>query len=300
MNYFSLQISLAAVLPAWVLAGYVFYRDRVEKEPWWLLALLFALGAVVYVPGYFACRGIAGGLDALFASHITYDLQGNPTYAAPWAEFLHPALVVLGTVLVQEILKWLAMFLPTFRSRQFNCLFDGVVYGVFTALGFGTAENLLYAWQGGWDALLLRSLTTLPGHLYCGVVMGCCYTLWLLYRTAKQAEKHYENLGLVQVRKPIHSGVWFITMLLLPVALHGSYALVGTFRSGVLDAVYYVCNGALFVLCMLAVRRLSAQDAYRGRYADALLDQKYPQIRDLCTDVEGELPGKPPKEADHE
>ena len=79
MNYFSLEISLAAVLPALVLAGYVFYRDRVEKEPWWLLALLFALGAVVYVPGYFACRGIAGGLDALFASHITYDLQGNPT-----------------------------------------------------------------------------------------------------------------------------------------------------------------------------------------------------------------------------
>lgn len=287
MNHLSLEISLAAVVPALVLAGYVFCRDRVEKEPLWLLALLMALGVLAYIPAYYARILVSGLVDRLFAPLATYDIQGNATFSEPWAEYAHGLLVVLlGTAAVQELLKWLAMLLPTFRSRQFNCLFDGVVYGAFTALGFGMAENLHYAWQGGWDALLLRCLTTLPGHLYCGVIMGVCYTLWRLYRTAARGEREYQRRGLIQVTKPLRSGGWFAGMLLLPMLLSGVMGFAGYFGTPLFDGVYYLLNASLFVGCMLVIRRMSGEDAYRGRYADALLDKKYPATRDLCDDLE--------------
>ena len=50
MNHFSFELSLIAVLPALLLCGFIFFKDRIEREPLGLLAILFGAGAISYIP----------------------------------------------------------------------------------------------------------------------------------------------------------------------------------------------------------------------------------------------------------
>lgn len=290
MNFISPEISLAAIIPAVILAAYVFFHDKVEKEPVGLLLLLFGAGGVSYIPAYFAERGLTDLIDLLFSDYITYDFQGVATYSSELVKYGHGVLVVfLGIALVEEMLKWLAMFLITRRNKNFNCLFDGVVYGTFVSLGFAMVENVIFAWQGGWDMLLFRTMITLPGHLYFGILMGYCYTMWMVYRSASLAEKEYEKRGLIKITKPYKTGGWFASMIIFPVIYHGIYGFAEFFRSGTTDIIFYIINAICFVICIAGVSRISRTDTYRGRYADALLDKKYPETRGVCDDIEEDL-----------
>lgn len=290
MNFISPEISVAAIIPAVILAAYVFFHDKVEKEPAGLLALLFVAGGAAYIPAYFAKKGTTGLIDSLFSEYVTYDFQGTATYSSEAVKYAHGVLVVfIGVALVEELLKWLVMFLVTRRNKNFNCLFDGVVYGTFVSLGFAMVENVVFAWQGGWDMLLFRTLITLPGHLYFGILMGYCYTMWMVYRSAALAEKEYEKRGLIKIVKPYKTGGWFAAMIILPVVYHGVYGLAEFFRSNTSDVIFYVINAVCFVICIVGISKISRTDTYRGRYADGLLDKKYPETRGVCDDIEEDL-----------
>jgi len=181
MNFISPEISLAAIIPAVILAAYVFFNDRVEKEPIPLLLLLFGAGGISYIPAYFAERGLTSVIDSLFSDYITYDFQGVATYSSDLVKYGHGLLVVfVGIALIEEVVKWLVMFLITHKNKNFNCLFDGVVYGTFVSLGFAVVENVIFAWQSGWDTLVFITLISLPGHLYFG------------YTEIKESGKRYQ------------------------------------------------------------------------------------------------------------
>lgn len=290
MNFISPEISLAAIIPAVILAAYVFFNDRVEKEPIPLLLLLFGAGGISYIPAYFAERGLTSVIDSLFSDYITYDFQGVATYSSDLVKYGHGLLVVfVGIALIEEVVKWLVMFLITHKNKNFNCLFDGVVYGTFVSLGFAVVENIIFAWQSGWDTLVFRTLISLPGHLYFGILMGYCYTMWRVYRSAAIAEKEYEERGLIRITKPFRSGGWFVAMVVFPILYHGIYGFAEFFRSQISDIVFYVLNGIFFVICIVGIHKISRTDTYRGRYADALLDKKYPETKGICDDIEKDL-----------
>ncbi len=290
MNFVSFELSIASLIPALCLAAYVFFSDRVDKEPIPLLALLLALGGAAYLPAFALEKLTTRGFDKLFAPFATFDLSGNATYSSRLAELGHGLLItVIGVALIEELTKWAVMFFITRKNKNFNCLFDGLVYGTFTALGFAIIENIRYAYIGGWDTLLLRSITSVPGHLYFGIIMGYFFTMWRVYKTAKAAEKEYARRGLITVTKPFRSGGWFAAMIIIPIMQHGAYALAGFFPSLTMDIIFYSMNLILLILCLVGVRKISRIDAIRGRYADAMLDAKYPQIKNLCDDVEEDL-----------
>ena len=290
MNFVSFEISIAAAIPAVLLALYVFWKDKVEKEPIGLLAILFAVGGVSQFAAFYVEKLVVGLVDRLFEGSVTYSIQGLPTFSSPMAEYGHGFLVVfIGVALVEEVVKWAVMFFITFKNKHFNCLFDGIVYGTFVSLGFGLVENVRYAWLGGWDTLLIRSLTSVPGHLYFGVIMGYCYTMWRAHRSAAIAEKEYARGGLIQVEKPFRSWGWFVAMILLPILEHGVYGFAGYFQTTAFKILFYILNAIFFIACMLGVKRVSESDTYSGRYADYLLDRKYPETKEICDDVEEDL-----------
>ncbi len=290
MNFISPEISVAAIVPALILAIYVFLYDRVEKEPVPLLISLFFAGGVAYVPAFFAQRSVISVFDSLFSEYITYNFEGVATYSSNLVKYGHGTLIVfIGVALIEEILKWFAMFIITRKNKNFNCLFDGIVYGAFVSLGFAMVDNIVYAWQSGWDMLLFRTIITLPGHLYFGILMGYCYTMWRVRKSAALAEKEYEKRGLIKITKPFKSGGWFASMIILPVLYHGIYGFAEFFRSNTSDIIFYIINTVCFVLCMAGIRKFSRTDTYRGRYADALLDKKYPETRGVCDDIEEDL-----------
>ncbi len=287
MSFASLEISIAAMIPALLLAAYVFFNDKVEKEPIGFVTLLFALGGAVWFPAYGLESFTVGIVDKLFIDKAIMSIEGVIGYETPLDELGHGLLVVfVGVALAEEIAKWLVTYFVTRNSKNFNCLFDGIVYATFVSLGFGMIENIRFALISGWDMLLTRCLFSLPIHLFSGITMGYCYTMWRVYKTASNAEKEYARAGLIEIRKPFSSRKWFFLMIFLPILVHGVQGLGNFINLGSYTFVFYIFNAVIFLICLAGVRKIAKKDTYRGRYADKLLDRKYPEICDICDDVE--------------
>ena len=73
--------------------------------------------------------------------------------------------------LTEEFCKLLAM-MPAYKSKKFNEVMDGIVYGASAALGFATVENIFYVLEGGVATGILRAILSVPGHALDGVIIG--------------------------------------------------------------------------------------------------------------------------------
>ena len=146
-----LFISLA---PVFIIALYIYSRDKYEKEP--LPVLLRALfeGVLIVLPVVI----IEG-----FLTRYSETMEGI-AYAA------YTAFCVAG--FTEEALKYLAFILFFWNNRNFNEKFDGIVYSVYISLGFAAIENLIYVFSGGYAVGLVRALTAVPAHALFGIMMG--------------------------------------------------------------------------------------------------------------------------------
>ncbi len=118
---------LCAGVPILCFLGVLWWLDRYDREPIWLLLLVFAWGAI---------------------GAVVLSLVGNTVALLPltWA-FGATAAMHTGTVLIAPLVEepTKAMVLPlVLRSRHFDNATDGFVYGAAAGLGFGMTENFLY------------------------------------------------------------------------------------------------------------------------------------------------------------
>jgi len=136
---------LLAFVPAFSMAGFVYWLDRYEKEPLVVLGAAFFWGAVVAAGGAYIFNTVFGiGIYALTGSGDIAD-QATTSLVAPF---------------VEEALKGgaLLMIFMAFRS-EFDSILDGIIYAGVTALGFAATENVQYIYehgyvQNGWEGLL--------------------------------------------------------------------------------------------------------------------------------------------------
>ena len=145
-----LFISLA---PVFIIAFYVWFRDKYEKEPIAMLLRALLIGAVITLPVIFIERGL-------------FSLGATFSFGPFWDAF-----AVAG--LVEESFKFLAFYLIIWRNVNFNEKFDGIVYAVFIALGFAGVENILYVAEGGVQVAITRAITAVPAHALFGVIIIC-------------------------------------------------------------------------------------------------------------------------------
>lgn len=118
-------LTLLSILPALLLAGYVWYYDITTSEPLSLLAVTFLLA--VLTAGFAAA--INGVLQPLFS---TLGFIGTILFF----------YLVVGPV--EETVKLLAVRLYAYNDARFAAVIDGVVYGAVAGLGFATIENAIY------------------------------------------------------------------------------------------------------------------------------------------------------------
>jgi RsiW-degrading membrane proteinase PrsW (M82 family) len=147
--------------------------------------------------------------------------------------------------LSEEGFKYLMMKRRTWDSPEFNCQYDGVVYAVFTALGFALWENISYVLHYGLSTALVRAVTAVPGHACFGVFMG------ILYGIAKKEERS----GYEQRSKLVRS-----LSVVIPAVIHGAYDYVASVNAGTLIFVLFIV--VLFVLAYQLVGRASQNDRY--------------------------------------
>ena len=222
----------AAVIPAVILLLRVERLDRLEKESPGLLISLVVFGVIATAVAALCERLGFAVLDSLFEQEsVLYDV-----------------LLYFGVVAFsEEGAKYVLLKRRTWRNPEFNCQFDGVVYGVFVALGFALWENIGYVAAFGLTTAMLRAVTAVPGHACFGVFMG----VW--YGMAKRREGAGDMKGSKRMR---------MRALLIPALLHGFYDFAASRESDASSLVFIVFVILMFVTAYRMARRASDNDDY--------------------------------------
>lgn len=132
---FFLLAVLLSFVPALGYAYIAYSMDRYEKEPFRLLAGVFAWGAIVAVIGALMASILLEAGFSLFVSPESISLLSG-SLVAP---------------IVEEIYKGLAVLLVYLLVRhEFDSVLDGIIYAGVTALGFAATENVLYLYFQGY------------------------------------------------------------------------------------------------------------------------------------------------------
>ena len=211
-----------AVIPSIVLLVYIYKKDKREKEPMPLLMSCFLFGILIIAPVLVMETVLSVIEDSLFT-------PGSVFYAA------FDGIIVAA--LSEELFKYLALKFKTWKSKEFNCTFDGIVYAVFVSLGFATVENINYVADGGISSAIGRMFTAVPSHACDAVFMG------YFYSKAKKAslenntklEKKYKKLALF-----------------VPIMVHGIYDCLISFEEDVAGEAIVVIGILLWFAVIIA------------------------------------------------
>lgn len=227
----------AAMIPAVFLMVQVYRLDRLERESPLLLAKL-------------VLAGVASALIALVCERIgTFLLDA---LVSPRLK-LYNVLLYFGIVaLSEEGAKYLLLKRVSWRSGEFNCQYDAVVYATFVSLGFALWENISYVLRFGFGTALLRAVTAIPGHTCFGVFMGLFYGFARAYAYLgnEALSRRYRRLAV-----------------LVPVLIHGTYDYIISLQSPNIntDLCFVVFIAVLFLVSFRLVRKISGNDRYMSR-----------------------------------
>lgn len=229
-----------ALVPAVVLLIYIYKKDKREKEPMRLLWKCFFLGIISTLPAIL----IEELGEMLLDSDLT---EGSFSYA-----FIDSFVVV---ALAEELCKYVMLKKSTWKSSEFNCYFDGIVYAVFVSLGFAALENIFYVLDGGLSTAIMRMFTAVPLHAFTAVFMGYYYS-----RAKGEALKGNNRKASSNRKKAL----W------VPLILHGFYDsllsldsdVVGDSVTTVSIIVWIVFVIIMFIRSIKLVKKASAQDDY--------------------------------------
>ena len=226
----------AAVIPAVILLLQVYRADRLEKEPTGLLISLLVFGVIA--------TALAIVTETIGENILLSFFDETDLGYLILSNFIVVALSEEGFKLL--LLRW-----RTWRSPNFNCQFDGVVYAVFVALGFALWENISYVLMYGLSTALVRAVTAVPGHACFGVFMGVWYGL----------AKRLHGQGRDGASKLCR-----VLALLLPALLHGCYDFIASIESVHYGWLFAAFVAILFVLAFILVRRQARHDRYINNY----------------------------------
>lgn len=229
-----------AIIPSIVLLVYIYKKDKREKEPIKLLIKCFIWGMISIAPVLIQELVIEVFVDELW-------IEGSVPYAIVDA--------FLVAAFTEELFKYLVLKTTTWKSKHFNCTFDGIVYSVFVSLGFATFENIFYVLDGGLSSALLRMFTAVPGHACDAVFMG------YFYSKAKKASIDNDKRATKKYKR---------RALLVPIAFHGLYDCLISFDEEVAGEIVVVIGVLLwlalvlvqFIIAFFIVNQSAKKDTY--------------------------------------
>jgi protease PrsW len=227
---------LFAIVPILLYVWALWEMDRYEREPFGLLALHFAWGAgAALFLGLVVGRAIAGWFHQ--------DVVTHSVFTAP---------------VVEELAKGALLFW-TARSRHFDNVTDGIVYGMAIGFGFAMAENFLFFYTSlrteEWvTRVVLRTLYTTIMHALAAGVFGALMGL--------------TKFHLQRFRWPLRGAA-----LLLAMALHGAFNYLSHAGEGY-ETAYAIALGLALILAVIQgtlfnenrlIKRELAEEAAEGR-----------------------------------
>lgn len=143
----------------------IWWIDRFEKQPLWLLVLVFFWGAIPAI--------VAAGIFSVFA--------GIPLYIIVGPDAMMPAYAIFGAPFIEELGKagaLLVLFLVLYK--EFDDILDGMIFGAAVGIGFAYTEDITYlmgslieggaAWMG--FVFFLRVIVFALNHAFFTALTG--------------------------------------------------------------------------------------------------------------------------------
>jgi len=227
----------AAVFPVLLYVGLIYWVDRYEKEPWWLLSVAFLWGAV-------PSALLALMFNTLLSAPFYYLLSENAADLAPGA---------LIAPIVEEVTKAIVLLLILLWQRhEFDSPLDGIIYGAMVGMGFAMVENVLYYVSAfgdngaqGWNTVVLMR----------GVIFGLNHALYTAFTGLGIAIARNSRAGWVRVLAPLLGLAAAITLHAFHnIAMFSGTAL--TFFAGLtFDWGGVLLTLAIIVLALMQERR---------------------------------------------
>ncbi len=251
--------SVSAVVPMLAFLAIVWFLDRYDREPLWLVAVTFLWGATGAVAlGMLGSVIAITGLDLVAPSAVPF---AGAVVVAPLFEEPAKALVLLAVL----------------QTRHFDNMTDGFVYGAAAGLGFGMTENFLYFSQIAAD-----------GHVALLVQTIVIRTLFSAVMHAMATSVAGAALGAARFRGPLVLAAAAAAGLVGAIAVHAVWNGLLT-AEGLLEA-----NGRLFAadLAILPLELLGLVVVFEL----CLWDEARTIRRELGDEVRrGTLPSSHPK-----
>jgi len=146
-----------AIAPGLAICLFIFHRDAYNREPKLNMIVSFFFGVLSVVPAIFIEEFFWGSFDGSIAGLA-----------------LKAFFVV---ALTEELCKYAALRLYSYRQKSFDEPFDGIVYAVMVSMGFATLENIFYVTKSaseghGYQVAIMRMFLSVPAHATFGVLMG--------------------------------------------------------------------------------------------------------------------------------
>ncbi|MBP1743283.1 MAG: PrsW family intrarane metalloprotease [Firmicutes bacterium] len=192
---------IIAVAPGIALALIAYLTDWHDREPVRLLLMLFAIGFIAVIP------------TAIIEQTL---LVFNPFTGLLSIAFI--AFLVAG--LTEELVKRKVVTRFALYRPEFNEKLDGIIYSVFVALGFATAENIEYvvfAFASNPYVGIYRGVVSVPAHMLFAITMG--YYISLSKFSTEQGLKSAYLRKALTVPALLHGIFDFILMSQMDIVL---------------------------------------------------------------------------------
>lgn len=223
------------IIPSLIILLYIYIKDKIEKEPLFLLIFLF----------------IGGIISAIISSYISITLKNYITFLnyqysnMNIIQIFIKSFIIVATI--EEISKWIIMFTCTWKNKNFNHMFDAIVYSTFISLGFATFENILYGYaysSYGFMPILLRGIISVPCHAAFGIFMG--YYLGI----AKNSKANNKNSK---------KNKYIFFSIIYPIIFHFIYDILLINSNKLTYSIFIVYVLILYFLAHLKIKKFNSK-----------------------------------------
>ena len=161
LNY--LIVIFFSIITTVIFVYMILYSDRKSREP---LHMVF----ICLISGIFTIC-----LTLLIGNIILPNLEiiGSELFSYNTNNIIRTLILAL----TEEYAKLFTLYLFISKNRNFDDIYDGFVYSSLIALSFAVLESFIYVLrEPDFSSMtllaILRSVTTIPLHLVCGIIMG--------------------------------------------------------------------------------------------------------------------------------
>ena len=151
-----MQLLLISLAPVMAIIIFIYWKDKLDKEPKKLLFYSFLMGI----------------LSIVVTLIISYVINGFSLEHSDDSNYRSLLSCILGIGLVEEFSKFIFVRFYCYKKDAFNEPFDGITYAVMVSMGFAALENILYVFDNGMSVGIARMFTAVPAHAVFAIIMG--------------------------------------------------------------------------------------------------------------------------------